>query len=261
MHFTVFFVLWLAITAMTVSVLDKVRRWDVQPRERGRHRKLKRSMVLLITLEIVLFLYVGITMAADGNEKVIREMQEEQRAREQAMAEYQELEPMSTPLASYPAVDVEQLQADLDAALLLNESLSSVVEENTVLQQRLEDYQWLDTLFVSKGEFEVTSYCSCSICCDKWAKDRPVVSGKTLVKTASGEWAEEGLTVSADWSVFPEGSYIYIEGFGVRRVQDNGGSIKGNKLDLYMTDHQAALVNGRQHLQVWLISTPDDAGN
>ncbi|MEN6565883.1 MAG: 3D domain-containing protein [Veillonellales bacterium] len=53
-------------------------------------------------------------------------------------------------------------------------------------------------------------------------------------KTATGTLATEGRTVAADFSILPSGSRVFIEGVGERVVEDTGGAIIGNRLDLYM---------------------------
>jgi len=73
-----------------------------------------------------------------------------------------------------------------------------------------------------------------------------VKGDKDYGKTASGVYTKEGVTVSADPKVFPMGTKIYIEGVGERIVQDTGGAIKGNKLDLFIEDLDEALEFGRK---------------
>lgn len=92
------------------------------------------------------------------------------------------------------------------------------------------------------GEFEITYYCPCVKCC-----------GKTDGITASGTLAQDGQTVAADWDVLPPGTKIFIEGVGFRTVEDKGGAIKGNKLDVFMDSHSAALEAGVGQAKIYLI--------
>lgn len=90
-------------------------------------------------------------------------------------------------------------------------------------------------------EFTATAYCSCYECCEKWAVGRPVgENGKEIVYTASGKVAKQGYTIAADWSVLPTGTKVELKGYGVYEVQDRGGAIKGNKIDVYFEDHEEA---------------------
>ena len=52
----------------------------------------------------------------------------------------------------------------------------------------------------------------------------------------------------------PFGTKIYIDGVGERILQDRGGTIKGNRIDLYFSDHQSALNFGRQTKQVTILN-------
>ena len=104
---------------------------------------------------------------------------------------------------------------------------------------------------VSLGEFRITAYCPCEICCGNWAKDRPIdEDGKQLVYTASGELAIECMTIAADTSVLPFGTEVIID--DVRYiVQDRGKAIKNNRIDVYFENHQDALEFGVQYKEVF----------
>lgn len=94
---------------------------------------------------------------------------------------------------------------------------------------------------VSIGTFTAYAYCPCETCCGQWSGG----------PTASGVLPAEGRTVAADWDVLPAGTEIYIDGVGWRTVEDTGGSISGNVLDLYVEDHQAALEWGVREIEIW----------
>ena len=91
-------------------------------------------------------------------------------------------------------------------------------------------------------EYVITAYCHCVKCC-----------GKSDGITASGEKAIEGITVAMDKSI-PLGTKIYIDGVGERIVQDRGGAIKGNRIDLYFDSHLKALNFGRQTKEVTILN-------
>ena len=57
----------------------------------------------------------------------------------------------------------------------------------------------------------------------------------------------------ADLSVLPLGTKVYIDGIGERIVQDKGGGIRGNHIDLFFYNHQAALNFGVQELEVEIV--------
>jgi 3D (Asp-Asp-Asp) domain-containing protein len=103
----------------------------------------------------------------------------------------------------------------------------------------------------SVGDFTVTAYCPCEVCCGKWSNpENPT--------TASGELATEGITVGADWNVIPKGAKIYIEGIGERIVQDKPADwiiehYNGRIIDLYMESHDTALKFGKQKRRIYII--------
>lgn len=100
----------------------------------------------------------------------------------------------------------------------------------------------------SRGRFGLTAYCSCRSCCGKWGGSP---EGKT---GAIGAYVYEGVTVAADPSVLAYGSVIYIEGLGIRFVNDCGGAINNKRIDVYFTDHDRANEFGYQHMNVYKIS-------
>lgn len=91
------------------------------------------------------------------------------------------------------------------------------------------------------GEFALTAYCPCEVCCGKWALNRP----DGIVYTASGAEAEAGVTVAVDPDVIPLGTEVYIVGMGWYTAQDTG-NFAGNVIDIYFDDHEAACEFGRQ---------------
>lgn len=94
---------------------------------------------------------------------------------------------------------------------------------------------------VSLGHFTCYAYCSCPSCCGQWSGG----------PTASGTMPEEGRTVAADWGVLPAGTEVYLDGIGWRTVEDTGSGITGDKLDLYMDSHEAALKFGVREIEIY----------
>lgn len=91
-----------------------------------------------------------------------------------------------------------------------------------------------------------SAYCSCELCC-----------GKTDGITASGEKATPWHTVAAgkDYKI---GTIIYIPALadmpngGWFVVQDRGGAISNDKLDIYFSTHSDALQYGRKNLECYI---------
>ncbi len=88
------------------------------------------------------------------------------------------------------------------------------------------------------GEWEITAYCACVLCCDK-----------SDGITASGAMVQANHTVAGP-KEFPFGTKLIIKG-QVYVVEDRGGGIHGHRIDIYFNTHQEALNFGRQHLDVY----------
>lgn len=94
--------------------------------------------------------------------------------------------------------------------------------------------------------FNTSAYCPCMSCC-----------GKTNGITASGAPASEWYTLAAG-SVYPIGTVIYIPYFkdkpngGWFVVQDRGGAISSDRLDIFYDSHSAALQFGRRYLECYV---------
>lgn len=85
--------------------------------------------------------------------------------------------------------------------------------------------------------YKVTAYCSCAKCC-----------GKSTGRTASGKKATAGRTVAAP-STFAFGTKLSING-KTYVVEDRGGAISGNRIDIYVSSHSEALRWGVRYLPV-----------
>lgn len=88
------------------------------------------------------------------------------------------------------------------------------------------------------GEFTMTHYCPCERCCGRWSDGI----------TATGTTATEGRTIAVDPSVIPYGTEVeiwYENGSKARYVaEDCGSAIVGNRIDVFMNNHDEALIKG-----------------
>ena len=101
---------------------------------------------------------------------------------------------------------------------------------------------------VSLGEFKLTGYCFCEICCGKWANNRP----NGIVYGAIGEELKEGYSIAVDPTVIPYRTEVIMNGH-IYKAQDCGGAIKGNRIDVYFSSHKDALEFGVQSAEVFLV--------
>lgn len=105
---------------------------------------------------------------------------------------------------------------------------------------------------VSLGEFILTAYCSCSICCGKYADNRPLdKDGNEIVYGASGERLFTDYSVAVDPEVIPLGTEIIYNGHTYKAV-DTGSGVKGKWIDIYMTNHDQAKAFGMQKGEIFL---------
>ena len=89
----------------------------------------------------------------------------------------------------------------------------------------------------SKGSFSLSGYCPCNIC------------GTGTGITASGKVARANHTISADTKVLPMGTVVILENAvgkdgqvydGVYVVEDRGGGVKNNHIDIFRPTHDLA---------------------
>lgn len=80
-----------------------------------------------------------------------------------------------------------------------------------------------DSSLRSLGNFIITHYCPCSICCGPW-RDGITSTGATAVTNR---------TIAVDPTVIPYGSKVVING-QVYVAEDCGGAIKNNHIDIYV---------------------------
>jgi len=100
---------------------------------------------------------------------------------------------------------------------------------------------------IDKPLWKVTSYCSCELCCDKYADG----------VTASGKKVKYGM-VANNWLAF--GTNVSIRGLGVFTVEDRGSKKyfgtkleKRKAIDVYVPSHKEAKEIGVKYLNVEVI--------
>lgn len=94
------------------------------------------------------------------------------------------------------------------------------------------------------GQFKLTFYCGCPICSEQWG-----------TQTATGVTATEGRTIAVDPKVIPYGTKVHIDGFGDFIAEDCGGAIKGNRIDIFVSDHQRCNNLGVQYAAVYAMNS------
>lgn len=128
-------------------------------------------------------------------------------------------------------LDIEENHSIIETAKDIYFEASSkrkelVNELNTLKVQKQRAEEIVKQSMVYVGNFKLTGYCPCNTCSEGYG-----------YQTSSGVTAIEGITVAADRNIIPQGTKVYIEGVGERTVQDVGGAIRGNKLDIFVNNH------------------------
>ena len=110
----------------------------------------------------------------------------------------------------------------------------------------------------SMGQFKLSGFCACKIC------------GTGTGLTASGKPVRENHTIAADWNVLPKGTVIILENAigkdgtsydGVYVVEDRGGGVKNNHIDIYRPTHELAklvTLKGRAYGDVYIAEKVDE---
>ena len=95
----------------------------------------------------------------------------------------------------------------------------------------------------SLGTFKITWYCPCRKCSGNWA-----------YQTSSGARCTEGRTVAADPKVLKAGTRVVINRHEYV-VEDTGGGVKGNHIDIFNESHSTCLDNahGEKYWEVYII--------
>ncbi len=131
-----------------------------------------------------------------------------------------------------------RLDAIMSAQALHDKTLSDAMDQIMWLRMDLDKLKEVDEPDppeqISLGEYTITHYCACSKCCGEWANGI----------TATGTVATQGRTIAVDPEIIPYGTKVMIDGHEYV-AEDTGGAIRGNKIDIYVADHQEALSRGR----------------
>lgn len=140
-------------------------------------------------------------------------------------------------------VEIEKIQL---SETIIKEPVNKIVQVNKVVTSRsgTTSRATPNTTVSSNASgqiYKITAYCSCAKCC-----------GKSTGRTAMGTHATAGRTVAAS-SKFAFGTKLNINGH-TYTVEDRGGAINGNKIDIYVNSHAEALAWGVRYLPVDVVN-------
>lgn len=123
---------------------------------------------------------------------------------------------------------------------IINEPINKVVQVNKKASSRGRHEPRTTNTVIDGQVYKVTAYCPCSKCC-----------GKSNGITSSGRKATAGRTVAAS-SKFPIGTKLNIGGH-IYTVEDRGGAIQGNRIDVFVNSHSQALSWGVKYMPVSVV--------
>lgn len=107
-------------------------------------------------------------------------------------------------------------------------------------------YSSVENVTNHSAVFKVTHYCGCSKCCGKYSG-----GSESVAYGASGKRLEALVSIAVDPSVIPLGTVLHDAEGRLYRAEDTGGAIKGNRIDLFVGDHQEALNMGVQEKELF----------
>lgn len=108
-------------------------------------------------------------------------------------------------------------------------SLSAYLADGNKIEEEKPTYK-------HSAVFKVTYYCGCSKCCGKW-------SGNSESKAigAAGVELTPYYSVAVDTSIIPLGTVLISNENDCYIAQDTGSAIKGNRIDIFVGNHEEAL--------------------
>lgn len=174
----------------------------------------------------------------DFNVPVPKDIKEKMEQREKAKKEAERLE--KERLARIEAERIEKEKQEQIRLEKEKEEKAKAVQiaKVTKTTNRSEDTPRNNSGWVT---FTATAYCGCAKCC-----------GKSTGRTASGTMATQGRTVAMP-SSYKFGTKIEIQGMGNYVVEDRGGAIKGNRIDIFFSNHQSALNFGKRTINLRVV--------
>lgn len=152
--------------------------------------------------------------------------------------------------------DKEEIERIIISETILKEPVNKIIQISTKIVSRSKNRNMsysADTLQASVAgmtpkvsTLNTSAYCSCARC-----------TGKTNGITSSGARAKEWYTVAAG-SGYPIGTVIYVPALANKPnggwfvVEDRGGAISNNRIDIYMGSHASAIAFGRRNLECYI---------
>ena len=135
-----------------------------------------------------------------------------------------------------------EIEKTVISEVVITEPVDKIVQVQKVQTSRSSTLPRTSSSSTTGGTtYKITAYCPCSKCC-----------GKATGRTASGTKATAGRTVAAS-SKFSFGTKLNIGGH-IYTVEDRGGAVNGNKIDIFVNTHAEALQWGVRYMTVSVVN-------
>ena len=135
-----------------------------------------------------------------------------------------------------------EIEKTVISEVVITEPVDKIVQVQKVQTSRSSTLPRTTSTSTTGGTtYKITAYCPCSKCC-----------GKATGRTASGTKATAGRTVAAS-SKFAFGTKLNIGGH-IYTVEDRGGAVNGNKIDIFVNTHAEALQWGVRYMTVSVVN-------
>ena len=135
-----------------------------------------------------------------------------------------------------------EIEKTVISEVVITEPVDKIVQVQKVQTSRSSTLPRTTSTSTTGGTtYKITAYCPCSKCC-----------GKATGRTASGTKATAGRTVAAS-SKFAFGTKLNIGGH-IYTVEDRGGAVNGNKIDIFVNTHAEALQWGVRYMNVSVVN-------
>lgn len=205
-----------------------------------KHKKIKiivEIVILLVLLGAFIF-----TLCKDKEHRTI--LVDTQATHEQEIIEKNNIIEEKEKTVQEKENQIQQLEEEKANLTTQIEELNKQIEELKISKAKKVTSRSTATRVASTDDWiwgNISAYCPCAKCC-----------GKTNGITASGVRASANHTIAAS-SAYSFGTKIEIEGLGIFTVEDRGGAIQGNKIDVFFNSHQEALNFGRKQLRIRVV--------
>lgn len=107
-------------------------------------------------------------------------------------------------------------------------------------------YSSVENITTHSAVFKVTHYCGCRKCCGAYSG-----GSESVAYGASGKRLEAFVSVAVDPGVIPLGTVLHDAEGRLYRAEDTGSGIKGNRIDLFVGDHQEAINVGVREMELF----------